>query len=154
MLTKDLSWAKPVASLRLEVSRISFLYHSVTVSNQQHAIELYELNQKHMGINEVFNKLQDELDNLHEFLNQVNSEKLNEMATKLTLYAIPLAAGGLVAGVFGMNDFHLLSCTDNCTPWWDIIFEAATVLVVAVAVGFCLSKKGAGLCSWIKGDKK
>ena len=146
---EDNDWMDSLREMRRQFSRFTILYQFPLLSNQQQSIEMFALNRKHFDIDDFFKEIQQEIDNTHDFLELVEANKLStaanklsQIANKLATWGLPLAAGGMVAGIFGMNDFHLVSCRGNCIPWWDIIAEAGVVLVVACMVWLCFWTKG------------
>ena len=139
---EDNDWMESLREMRRQFAKFTILYQFPLLSNQQQSIEMFALNRKHFDIDDFFKEIQQEIDNTHDFLELVEANKLGTAANKLATWGLPLAAGGMVAGIFGMNDFHLVSCRENCTPWWDIIAEAGVVLVVVCRVWLYLRKKG------------
>lgn len=153
-LLDNLCWVKPVAALRLTTSRVSILYRSRMISNQQQAIEMYELAENYMNVDGSYRKLQGELDNLHDQLELFESNRLGNAAHQLALWGIPLAVGGLVTALFSIGDINIWECWttgQNCALDGDRFFQVLLVTVVmgVFVAGFRLKQRWKN-----KGEKK
>ncbi len=122
--------------LRRLFSRFTVLYRFPMLSNQQQHMELYEINRKFHDVDQYFDETQKEVDNLHEFMETVEANRLASAANRLATWGIPLAAGGLMAALFSMIDSNIWQCAfpdQICSlnfEWWT---QAIVVMVVALA---------------------
>lgn len=96
--------------LREQFARFTILYQFPILSNHQQAIEMYTLAREQFDVAEIFDETKNEIHETHAFLEMDDSIKLSEAAVRLSRWGLPIAAGALAAGVFGMNikDFPLL----------------------------------------------
>ncbi|MFA5924201.1 MAG: hypothetical protein WC856_23390 [Methylococcaceae bacterium] len=144
--------------LRNEFSSFTVLYQFPLLSNQQQSIEMYEINRKFLDIDQFFDEIQKEVDNLHQFYELVeannqaktannigkSTKELAESANNLATLGIPLATGGLVTALFSMTDRNLWQCIFQdieCTANSDLFFQALIVLVIGIFIGFLMRNK-------------
>ncbi len=140
-------------ALRDQFATFTVLYRFPMPSNQQQSIEMYEINRKFFDLDRFFDEIQHEIDNTHEFLQTVEANRLadyanrradiaNGLATsanKLADWGIPLAAGGLVAGLFGMNDFQIWQCNFGavkCTLDMDLVLQVGVIVIASIGLIF------------------
>jgi len=144
--------------LRKEFATFTILYQFPILSNQEQAIEMYQLARKHFDIEFFYKEVKDEILETHEFLEMEGSKKLAKAATWLAWWGLPLATAGLSVGVLslmsaeiGVNHLHIWDCVANysldaCTvrneAW--VLLGATFVLTISLAfVGLALWKVGA-----------
>ncbi|MGH8556641.1 MAG: hypothetical protein ACRESZ_04100 [Methylococcales bacterium] len=74
----------------------------------------------------------------------VQANEIAESANKLAKYGIPIAAGALVSGIFGMNDFNIYDCWNNldCIPHFDYILEFLLVILFILVILWIIRRKG------------
>ncbi len=128
---------KELSKIRKQFSRFTVLYQFPLLSNQQQHIEMYELARKHFDIDDFFNEVQQEINSIHDFFESEESTELSSAANKLAKFGIPIAAGGLLAGLFSMGDLNLVSAVTKSgyVANWDIIFQIIFVLLI-VGIAF------------------
>jgi hypothetical protein len=126
-----------IRRVRNEFSKFAILYQFPSLSNQQQGIEMYTLARKCLDIDELYQEIQTEINNAHDFLEQSESTKLNSAANTLAQWGVPLAAASVVASLFGMNQYDLGSCIFNqeCPLWDKLRFEIGATLL-ALLIGF------------------
>lgn len=132
--------------LRKEFSTFTVLYQFPMLSNQQQSMEMYEINRKALEIDQFFEEIQHEIDNVHEFYEMVEANNQAEAANSISKSAedlaklgIPLAAGALIASIFGMNDFKIWKCVIEgyeCNINMDYWLQT---IIMAVFMGFILA---------------
>ena len=98
---------KEFKDLRNHFSRFTILYQFPLLSNQQQAIEMYEIAREHFDVDTFFQEIKSEIDNTHEYLESVEANNLSRMANLIGRVGIPLMVASLLAGLLGMNNFHI-----------------------------------------------
>lgn len=93
--------------LRNEFSRFTILCQFPLLSNQQQAIEMYEMARDYFDIKEFYKEVKDKIDNTHDYLEMVKANNLARFANRIATVGFPLGVAALVAGLFGMNNLHL-----------------------------------------------
>ncbi len=136
-------------------------YQFPLLSNQQQAIEMYDLARKHFDIDELYAEVRREIETAHEFVtineqknSTVQAEKLATAANDLTKKGIPLAVAAVVAGIFGMNAgeydipawvgrVFLLPTYDQAWGWFKITDEFWAFIFIAgiVVLAWAFAKK-------------
>ncbi len=132
--------------IRNAFARFTMRYQFPILSNQQQALEMYELARKHFDVDDMYNEVKAEIHETHEYLDMLDSRDLNQIANKIALIGLPLAAGGLVAGALsamsiGSNSLNLFDCVfgnDASTCTWNRESLTLGALVVALSVLFGL----------------
>lgn len=140
-----------LTALRKQFTRFTVLYRYPIVSNQQQMLELYELQHDCFDIERFFKEVQVEIDNTHEFLEVLESNRLSEAANNfagdannIAIYGIPLAVAAVLSALFAVPDLHLI---DGCMAKgeyvldWDRIWEWAVVILASVGTWFFLKRK-------------
>lgn len=126
--------------LRRQFSEFTVLYRFPLLSNQQQAIEMYEINREFLDIEQFFKETKQKIENTHEFLELVESNNLASSANLLASWGIPLALGGLITALLSMEDRNIWQCgfsIKNCVINSDLIFQSvAIVVLVIVSVNF------------------
>ncbi|RLJ16843.1 hypothetical protein DJ031_15330 [bacterium endosymbiont of Escarpia laminata] len=127
--------------IREQFAHFTIRYQFPILSNQQQAIEMYTLAREHFDLDDLHKEVKAEIHETHEYLEMVNAAQLNkdsnqlsEAANRISSFGIPLAAGALAAGVFGMNidDFHFISCLRKQNPQCVVNWEAVSLLVLVI----------------------
>ncbi len=98
--------------LRDAFSTFTLLYQFPLLSNQQQAIEMYELARKHFDIDDFYKEIKGEIDDTHEYIELKQANRLSRIANNIAWIGIPLALAALVSGLFGMNfnDLNIWEC--------------------------------------------
>lgn len=101
--------------IREAFAQFTIHYQFPTLSNQQQAIEMYSLARKHFDIDPLFDEVKAEIHETYEYLEMKRGNRLAHTANVIAQRGLPLAAGGVAAGVLGVNidDFNLVACW----PW-------------------------------------
>lgn len=127
-------WAEDFRKLRWDLTLFTNLYQFPLLSNQQQAVEMYEIARKQMDIEILFEEVQEEIHNSYEYLEQLEASlqtkeagrltaetmSLSQEATTLTriaTFALPI---GILLGLFGAG------------PEW---FDALSTLPYAFTMG-------------------
>ncbi|PID64652.1 MAG: hypothetical protein CR963_00110 [Gammaproteobacteria bacterium] len=92
--------------IKEEFLRFTVLYQFPLLSNQQQHLEMYEINREFLEIDSFFTEVKQEIDNMHDFLESIESSELAKSAQKLTKLGIPLAAVGATAAVLGLMNWN------------------------------------------------
>jgi len=104
---KASGWRKQFVYLRRAFNKFTILYQFPLFSNQQQAIEMYEIARKHFDIKEFYEETKREIDDTHEYLETKKANELSELGNTIAQWGIPLAVAGVVASLFGMDLKHL-----------------------------------------------
>ena len=123
--------------LRKIFARFTILYRYPLVSNQQQMLEMYELMRGALDIEPLFREVQQEIESTHEFLEAVEASRLSRVANMLAGLGLPMAAGGLTAALFSMEDNNIWAWLRSATGYHlngDLVVQALLVVLVTVAV--------------------
>ena len=90
--------------LRREFAIFTNLYQFPLISNQQQAIEMYELIRKRMDIEELFKEVEEEIRSSHEYFQFEEEAELNKKIHWLTIVGAILAFIGVIATVASIPD--------------------------------------------------
>ncbi len=93
--------------IKEEFLRFTVLYQFPLLSNQQQHLEMYEINRESLEIDSFFTEVKQKIDNMHDFLESIESSVLAKSAQKLTKLGIPLAAVGATAAVLGLMNWNI-----------------------------------------------
>jgi len=111
---KEKGWRQKFVYLRRAFNKFTILYQFPLLSNQQQAIEMYDLARKHFDIDDFYAETKSEIDDTHEYLETVRANQLSEVGNKLAnignaiaIFGIPLAVAGVIASLFSMDVEHL-----------------------------------------------
>jgi hypothetical protein len=141
--------------LRSVFSVFTIRYQFPLLSNQQQAIEMYDLARRHFDLDALYKEVKEEINNTNEFLESKKQGQLTKDANLLARYGIPLAAASLVASLFGMGakDYPILDWIviffKNCCDltWWaNLNYSRMTsisflILLIIVCLSYWLSPK-------------
>jgi hypothetical protein len=89
--------------LRLAFTIFTNLYQFPLMSNQQQGLELYALARQGLDVNDLYQEIQEEIHNTHDYLSARTSLRLAHTTTRLTVVATLGLALGLAFGFLGMN---------------------------------------------------
>lgn len=155
------SFLKMIQQIRRDFSDFTILYQFPLLSNQQQSLEMYELNRKYFELDELFSNVQSEINDTHQFVEQAaalkmteQANELGEAANKIATIGIPLAAGALIASIFGMSidgQFGITNCISkgNCN-----LQPEAAWMILAIFISSIASAGIMPLLKLIKGKKK
>ncbi|MBA1332708.1 hypothetical protein QQ73_17050 [Candidatus Endoriftia persephone str. Guaymas] len=139
-------------AIREQFAHFTIRYQFPILSNQQQGIELYEKARKYFDLEDLYKEVKAEIHETHEYLEMDGSKDLNRAAVRLSQWGIPLAAGALVAGLFGMNisDFRfaeyivcLFSDAETCNSVnWEAVFLFFVVFIFWGVTAWLLHKRG------------
>ncbi len=144
---KDFS--KKVSSLYKEYIRFVNQIHFREVSAQDQGIELYKLFYKTMDIEKQVEKLDDEIEELYNYVTLQEDRKSNNTMSLLTWIATILLPITVMAGIFGMNNVAFNG--DNAgelKEWWNsfwgqfITIGIITVLIIIIILLVKRKKNG------------
>ena len=138
-------WRNEFEKLRGHFSVFTIHYQYPLLSNQQQAIEMYEIARRHFDIEDFYKEVKSEIDGTHEFLELVQSTKLSNDANILAKWGIPLAVAAVLTGLFGMNwkDLGLYECLSrngSCLPDWRFWILAVIVIILTPGLSWCIYK--------------
>ncbi|MDD4273332.1 MAG: hypothetical protein PHG14_06340 [Desulfobacter postgatei] len=127
---------KQFRKIREEFLKFTILYQFPLLSNQQQNLEMYALNRHFFEIDDFFKEIKQEIDNMHDFLESVESNNLAEAAKKLTGWGLPLGAAGVSATILQwLCDFNIPYCWENeCSFDWDAFIKFGIITVVSLVV--------------------
>jgi len=105
---------------------------------------MYTLARQHFDIDDLYKEIKQEIDNTHEFIETVQQRKLNETATMIAKWGIPIATFALIASIFGMNakDFRFLYWFEllRTKPWPGYQPEMTSLsLLTLLLIGFVIT---------------
>ncbi len=134
LLNADEKLREEFTQLRKDFARFTILYQFPLLSNQQQAIEMYNLARNHFDIEAFHNEVKDEIQETHAFLDMEQNKKLNESATRISYWGIPFATAAVVTGILGMNinDFNFYRCWLTGDPLCNGVNWEAIILVLIV----------------------
>ncbi len=98
---------KGMEKIRKYFSVFAIRYQYPLLSNQQQAIEMYQIARKYLDVDEFYEEVKREIDDTHGYLETVTANRLSELGNKIARWGIPLAVAGIVASIFGMDTEHL-----------------------------------------------
>ncbi len=107
IVLKEKGWRKDFVELRRIFNKFTILYQYPLLSNQQQAIEMYDLARRHFDITDFYEEVKREIDDTHEYLEITRSTDLGKIANLIALWGLPLAFAALTASLFGMDVEHL-----------------------------------------------
>jgi hypothetical protein len=113
-------WRIEFNDLRWEFTLFTNLYQYPLISNQQQGLEMYELARKSLDINELFQEIQDEIHNGHEFIHKEVQNTQSETALSLNRIATIGLALSIVLVFLGL-DFGkdiILRVKENSFVMW------------------------------------
>lgn len=90
--------------LRREFAIFTNLYQFPLISNQQQAIEMYELIRKRMDVQDLFKEVEEEIKSSHEYFQFEEESKLNKNIQHLTWIGIVIALIGAIATIVSIPD--------------------------------------------------
>jgi len=121
--------------LRKTFSEFTVRYQFPLLSNQQQHLEMYELNRKYFDIDDFFKEIKQEIDNTHDFFESVEANQLSKTANQLATWGIPMAAAGLVTGIFGISSFRFVDCLQKNNAFdYNQMIEVTIVILVFLIV--------------------
>jgi hypothetical protein len=107
------NWKKDFQKLRKEFAIFTNLYQFPLISNQQQAIEMYELIRKRMDVEELFKEVEKEIKSSHEYFQFEEESKLNRFMFWLTIIGIPIAIIGTGATILGIRGVTAYLCESS-----------------------------------------
>ena len=137
--------------LRDAFSTFTLLYQFPLLSNQQQAIEMYELARKHFDIDDFYKEIKGEIDDTHEYIELKQANRLSRIANYIAWIGIPLALAALISGLFGMNfnDLNIWECWqrggEHCTINRDFALAAMICIMPPLIIALFI-----WLTIWIK----
>ncbi len=140
--------------LRDAFSIFTLLYQFPLLSNQQQAIEMYELARKHFDIDDFYKEIKGEIDDTHEYIELKHSNRLSRLAIYIAWIGLPLALSALIAGLFGMNfnELHILEYWQpggkHCAPNGEFVVSALIACIPLIIALFIW------LTIWIKKTRR
>ncbi len=128
--------------LRDSFSTFTLLYQFPLLSNQQQAIEMYELARKHFDIDDFYKEIKGEIDDTHEYIELKQANRLSKTANYIAWIGLPLALAALITGLFGMNfnDLHIWEYWQpggkRCTPNGEFVVSALIACIPLIIALF------------------
>lgn len=119
--------------LRTNFAHFTILYQFPTLSNQQQAIEMYVLARRCFDIDELYREIHAEITNTHDFLEQVEANRLGNAANLLAQWGIPVACASVTASFFGMENYSILQSLNANIPE---ILGISVQMLIAIGVGY------------------
>lgn len=99
----DKKWLDGFTKLRRNFTLFTNLYQFPLISNQQQGLEMYSLARKSLDVDDLFKEVQNEINGCHEYLNDVEMEKLTSSTTRLSVVATIGLIFALTFGFWSMN---------------------------------------------------
>jgi len=91
----NLKHRKEFKVLRREFAVFTNLYQFPLISNQQQAIEMYDLIRKRMDVQELFKEVEEEIKSSHEYFQFLEESNLNKLILVLTVVSIFVAIASI-----------------------------------------------------------
>lgn len=139
-------WRKSFDDLRRSFSWFTNLYQFPLISNKQQAIEMYALMRRAMDVQALFEEIQSEVHNSHEYVLQSESSEQTRLANTLNIVAMTGLTFALAVGFLGMNvflkdgAFSAAAMSSEFTPW--LLLAVISVAAGAAIVLFWTSAEG------------
>lgn len=143
--------ADKVRSLYKEYIRFVNQIHFREVSAQDQAIELYDKLYETTKLKEHVEKLDDEIEELHNYVSMQSGNQLNGVMAKLAVIATVFVPATFVAGVFGMNNDFMGQNSDDTTKiggFFNSVWVQLALVVLLLIIFSIYYKRN------IKGGKK
>lgn len=141
----DVQLPEKVRSLYKEYIRFVNQIHFREVSAQDQAIELYDMLYETAKLKEQVEKLDDEIEELFNYVSLQGEKKTNDTMSTLTWLATIFVPATFIAGLFGMNNSYM---GDNDDFFNNVLIQLLMVFVfTGISIGiikYLLSKKGGG----------
>ncbi len=129
------TWMKRFQLLRLKFSIFTNLYQFPLISNQQQGVEMYEIARKFLDVQPLFEEIQSEIHNSHDYFLQHISHKQSTTTSRLTVVAtVGLIISFFLAimGIDGISDI-VEGCKNSYYSrrgsLWLIIFGLIAVFI-------------------------
>ncbi len=115
--------------LRKDFLNFSIRYQFPLLSNQQQAIEMYEIVRRHFNIDELYKEIEKEIEAMYNFVEMENARNLSKKANWIAKLGIPFA---IISMVCSLVDIYNI---DNEIS----IFLLFLSLVVSLVISFCFT---------------
>ena len=94
--------------------RFEHRYWFHEISNQAQTRELFQMTQRHLGLDALFDEVREELQDMSSFLDVDATRRQNETVVRLTVVTIMGLIGTIVTGFLGMN---IIAWADQPAEW-------------------------------------
>lgn len=131
----DKNFSRKASSLYKEYIRFVNQIHFREVSAQDQGIELYQMLYETMNIEKHVDKLDEEIEELYNYVTLQQDRKSNDKMSVLTLIATIALPATFMAGFFGMNNcaFH-----DNGDDWYNSFWWQFIIIIALTIIGYRL----------------
>jgi hypothetical protein len=110
-------WERKFIKTRWEFTVFTNLYQFPMLSNQQQSLEMYSMTRENMEVKELFEEVQEEIHNSHDYLQQKNSRNQAEIVQKLTWIATIFIPATFVTSFLGMDQEWAKPLTPVVGQW-------------------------------------
>jgi len=124
--------------IREQFAYFTIRYQFPILSNQQQAIEMYEIMREHFDVEAFYKEIKAEIHETHDFFDRRHANALARSANQLARYGIPLAVGGLVGAVIStaaIDKLKVIECWKTGQRCWTNINWEAVLLGGIVIAG-------------------
>ena len=117
-----------VSSLYRQYIRFVNRVYFREVTAQEQGIELYDMMEERMRLDRHVKALDEEVQQLHAYVNLLDEENRNEKLDLLTYFAALFVVPGFIASYYGIGDFKIANY------WWIISLTCAASAGLALAI--------------------
>jgi Mg2+ and Co2+ transporter CorA len=98
------------------------------VTAQEQGIELYDILQREMRLDGQVTALEQEMQELHQYVNILEEDKRNEKLDLLTYFAALFVVPGFITGYYGIGEFQMTKY------WWVVSLMSAVSAALALVI--------------------
>ncbi|MFI3314797.1 MAG: CorA family divalent cation transporter [Rikenellaceae bacterium] len=123
-----------VSSLYQEYIRFVNQVHFREITAQEQGIELYDMIYKEMKLEQHIEKLDNELEELHNHISLKSDRRTNSEMTLLTVMATIFIPATVLTGFYGMNNEKTLDNGPHWELYWQAILVVGTTILALIAL--------------------
>lgn len=153
------NWATKYDKIKWAFTLFTNFYQFPLLSNQQQAVEMYEIMRKSMDVDALFNEVQQEVHNSHDYLTGKGAQEQNQRIERLTVVASVGLAFSLVLGFMGADVIvgtASVGLKNKFDCWFGdkyglivLILSAFLFFVLIMGGAFVFSKRLAEIFDWL-----